>query len=326
MEFTRENIVQYMGDPSASNYQRPNDQEVDAFYHMVTTTGLDPVAKHIYSIGRYDKRARRTKYTTQVGIDGFRVIAIRTGEYDGREGPFWLTDEGEWVDYWLDPSKKPVAAKVAVGRKGCSRPVTAVAHWAEYGSTGNMWASMPAHMLAKCAEALALRACFPDHLSGLYTSDEMAQASTPDLTNGHQSEPEPAPERVERPAFNPNVDANGEPFAEKPYRKLVVGMLAHVKQDSPEKVADLRKSLKLLDVFASNGQVKAKITVDQYKACMQTLKDAGFDEPFDVEPQGDAEEPVVEPEPVDPKVAEAKRQIGEMKGQLEEEAEQATWD
>lgn len=48
-----------------------------------------------------------------------------------------------------------------------------------------MWSSKPALMLAKCAEALALRRAFPQDLSGLHTADEMGRLERVDDSTVH---------------------------------------------------------------------------------------------------------------------------------------------
>lgn len=156
--------------------------ELAILLHHCQRTGLDPWARQIHLI------ARGGRATVQVSIDGMRLVADRvdrqTGGHHGYEETLWCGPDGQWRDVWLaGADEPPAAAKVTVVRDGHRIPV--VAHMREYvprsrdGKPTGLWRTMPALMLAKCAEALALRRAYPQDLSGLYTSDEMAQSAPP---------------------------------------------------------------------------------------------------------------------------------------------------
>lgn len=158
------------------------NNELELFAMVAVRSGLDPFARQIYAV----KRAG--KMTIQTGIDGYRSIAARTGEYDGQDEPTYGPDCG-----CGKAPRHPESSTVRVYRKGMSRAVAATAFWHEYvpdpgpsGKGDQMWRKMPHVMIAKVAEALALRKAFPwDPSRGIgigsdvYTTEEMAQAENP---------------------------------------------------------------------------------------------------------------------------------------------------
>ncbi len=154
------------------------DDEFAMFVYQCNRTGLDPFSRQLYAF------KNRGKLTINATIDGFRLIAERTGQIDGQLGPFWCGQDGVWRDVWLE-AKPPAASKVGILRKGCREPFWGVAIYTGYvqttaeGRPTNRWAVDPAGMLAKCAEGLGLRKAFPQELSGLYTTEEMEQSTNP---------------------------------------------------------------------------------------------------------------------------------------------------
>jgi phage recombination protein Bet len=149
---------------------KATNDELQLFLYQAKRTGLDPLARQIYCIHRYDKNQGQ-KMTVQTSIDGFRVVAERSGDYGGQDEPEFIEENG-----------KISHCKIRVYKfRGQQRyqASVGVAYWDEYVPTAGqdyMWKKMPHTMLAKVAEALALRKAFPQDLSGLYTNDEMQQA------------------------------------------------------------------------------------------------------------------------------------------------------
>lgn len=160
------------------------NDEFKLFCYACKRTGLDPFMRQIYAVKRWNKSLNRKVMIIQVGIDGYRLVAERTGAYAGSDDPI--------IDDDQTPNKAMVTVYKFVGGQRC--PFTASARWSEYypgEELGFMWKRLPCLMLGKVAEALALRKAFPAELSGIYTDEEMRQADRDQLPRITPGEPGP---------------------------------------------------------------------------------------------------------------------------------------
>lgn len=170
-----------------------SDDELQLFLYTCKRTGLDPLARQIYAI------KRNGRMTIQTGIDGYRVIADRTGKLAGISDYQFDSEDKE------KPGKATVTVRKAVDG-GTIAEFTATARWGEYCAGGPMWQKMPYLMLGKCAEALALRKAFPADLSGVYTTEEMAQADNGQQEATVRAEVERQQHASDSPATPPELD------------------------------------------------------------------------------------------------------------------------
>lgn len=139
----------------------PTNDELALFLAICDRMSLDPFAKQIYPV------YRKGKWTVQIGVDGLRAIADRTGQYAGSDEP--LYDEGLDVFAFEQSGRKiPTVCKVTVWKivAGVRCPFVGVAKYREYvqifnNKTVKLWEDMPLNQLAKCAESQALRKAFP---------------------------------------------------------------------------------------------------------------------------------------------------------------------
>ena len=185
-----------------------SDDEFQLFVHVAKRSGLDPFAKQIHAVKRWNSKENRFDMAIQTGIDGYRLIADRTGLYAGSD------------DAVFDNEEAPTKATVTVYKlvKGTRCAFTATARWNEYypgDKQGMMWKKMPCVMLGKVAESLALRKAFPADLSNIYVEEEMEQAGEPPKYGDNKEEPKTVvsePEKKEEP--KPTVRTRGVIVAE----------------------------------------------------------------------------------------------------------------
>lgn len=164
-----------------------DEADVRLCFEVMRHTGLSPILKQIYFIPRTEwskENGSVTKIVPQTSIDGLRLIAERSGKRDGEMPPEWCGEDGRWKQLWL-ADHPPAAARVGVCKRGCTQPFYGVALFKEYvqrtkdGKITKFWNEKPALMLAKCAEALAIRKAFPQETAGLYAQEELPPEATP---------------------------------------------------------------------------------------------------------------------------------------------------
>jgi phage recombination protein Bet len=160
-------------------FKGSSDDEFQMFIHVCKKTGLDPAMKQIHPVKRWDSKLKKETMTVQTGIDGYRLIAERTGRYAPGREPTYQYNDGKLISATAYVKKQTV--------DGTWHEIAASAFFEEYvqrtkeGHPTNFWQKMAHNQLAKCAEALALRKAFPGDLSGIYTKEEMLQSETVDL-------------------------------------------------------------------------------------------------------------------------------------------------
>lgn len=181
-------VTHLLGVDSQGNPRPAEDLLI--FLAAARRTGLDPIAKQIYPVYRWDSRLGKEKMTIQAGIDGLRAVAERSKLYAGSDDAQFVTES--IYNPITGQEDKDLVARIVIykinSKTGERMPITASARFRAYAQKGKkkdgteyymgMWANdLRYNQLAKCAEALALRKGFPNDLAGIYSEEEMAQAT-----------------------------------------------------------------------------------------------------------------------------------------------------
>lgn len=162
-------------------------QELQTLLAIVKNRNLNPFTKEVYFIKYGNNPAQIV-----VSKDAFMKRAEQNQNYDGFEsGVIYEDEKGE-----LKTKKGVILPRKAtliggwceVYRKDRSRPVYREVELSAYNTHKNWWQKAPGQMIEKVAIVAAVRDAFSENVGGLYTADEMEQASPIDVTQRETQE------------------------------------------------------------------------------------------------------------------------------------------
>lgn len=218
--------------------------EFDQFIHICKAVRLDPLRRQIYAFvfSKNNPQFRRMSIVT--GIDGYRAIAERTGNYRPDDLPPRIE-----YDPALRGPKNPlgiIRAEVTVYKfsHGNWHRVVAEAYWDEYApikgealdDKKDNWRKMARVMISKCAEAQALRKAWPDDFAGLDVEEETDRFASIELTASELADEAATAQRFEAigGANALTVDwCSGEPLERVPVGQFADRILAYLRDNEP---------------------------------------------------------------------------------------------
>lgn len=198
-----------------------NHDEFEQFMHVVSDLNLNPLRKQIYAFVYNKDKPDKRSMSIIIGIDGFRAIAERSGNYrpddtapeyryddalKGDTNPLGIatcsvkcfkrdSESGEWfplIGFVTWNEFAPISDEWAYDKDAGRRKPTGKQE------LSGKWRDMPAHMIQKCAEAQALRKGWPEDLSGVYSAEEMERANVIEGTFTEMAEASERDKRLER--------------------------------------------------------------------------------------------------------------------------------
>lgn len=157
------------------------DHEIRYCAEMAKNLRLNVFLNQVHFVRRKNVKEGTFSVVTQVGIDGLRLIADRSGAFAGTAQTIF--EKGSNPKY---PSKAIATVYKIVQGVRCE--FVGEARWEEFADQRSpMWDKMPFKMLEKCAMAQALRTAFPAELSAVYAPEEISNEPPQNRANEIQN-------------------------------------------------------------------------------------------------------------------------------------------